>query len=178
MSYPGYAFPSACVCIRVCVATGNNRRFWIRDDILLYDGRLCGLVVCPPFSANSPRLGRRKSFLAEDEEIRAGTQEMSFSLLFQFIKAIRKRVQFSFFRNIHIHAYIIFLHVNELISILDTSAKSSWNFSTLGQILIALTTAQLSSGDDNQGDVRAEFVKLISARRNDNDAKYASHYHR
>lgn len=68
-----------------------------RDDILLYGGRLCGSAVCPPFSANSPRLGRRKSFLAEDEEIRAGTREMSLSLLFQSIKTIHKRVQFSFF---------------------------------------------------------------------------------
>lgn len=89
---------------------------------------------------------------------------------------------FFFFRNIntHAHAYIILLRANELISILDTSVKSSWNFSTVGQILIfaALTTVQLGSSDDNQGDVRAEFVKLISAHRNNKDAKYASHCHR
>lgn len=177
MSYPGYAFPSACVCIRVCVETTDVSGFAMTSFFMM---AVCADWSCVHRSRQIAHVGRRKSFLAEDEEIRAGTQEMSFSLLFQFIKAIRKRVQFSFFRNIHVHAYIILLHVNELISILDTSAKSSWNFSTLGQILIfiALTTAQLGSGDDNQGDVRAEFVKLISARRNDNDAKYASHYHR
>jgi len=59
MRYPGYAFPSACMCTRVYVATENNRRFWIRDDILLYGGRLYKSAVCPPcVSANNPRLGR------------------------------------------------------------------------------------------------------------------------
>lgn len=67
------------VCVYLRVATGNNRRFWIRDDILLYGGRLCGSGrVCPPFSANSPRLGRKNPSSPKTKKYERGYERCPF----------------------------------------------------------------------------------------------------
>lgn len=139
MRYPGYAFPwhtfiyvYACVCARPRETTDVSG-FAMTSFFMVAVGadRPCVHRVLGKYPTSCPG----KSFLAEDEEIRAGTREMSLSLLPQSVKTIRKRLQFSFFffRDIynntytctHTHIHIILLRANELISILDTSVKSS-----------------------------------------------------
>ena len=125
--YPDYAFPSTCMCMCMCcVTTRNNRRFWIRDDILLYGGRLCGSAVCPPSSANSSRLGR------ENPSSRRNTSGNTRDVPFTFVSVHKSDSQahaiFFFFFSKYVHTsytHIILLRANELISILDTSVKSS-----------------------------------------------------